>query len=171
MEVAKIIWLTGISGVGKTTIARAVEKKLNSCGVLCYVLDGDVLRSGLNSDLGLSEEDRNENIRRAYEVANILADIGVIVICAFISPYKDLRQKAKESAKVPFFEVYLECPVEECANRDPKGLYAKQKAGIIKGLTGIDAPYDVPEEPSLTLKTKEQDIEECVEIIMKLINK
>lgn len=167
----KIIWLTGCSGSGKTTIARALKEELDYFGILSYVLDGDVLRNGLNSDLGLSEEDRNENIRRAYEVANILADSGAVAICAFISPYEEMREEAKRSAKVPFFEVYLECPIEECARRDPKGLYAKQKAGLIKGLTGVDAPYNVPKSPDLILKTKEQGVEKCVEVITNLISK
>jgi len=167
---SKIIWITGLSGSGKTTIARALDEYLHHEGILSYVLDGDVLRSGLNSNLGLSEEDRNENIRRAYEVANILADLGAVVICAFISPYVEMRDEARQSAKVPFIEVYLDCPVEECAKRDPKGLYAKHKAGVIKGLTGVDAPYEKPKSPDLVLKTKEQSVQKCVEIIMNLIN-
>lgn len=171
IEGPKIIWLTGCSGSGKTTIARAFKKELDWFGVLSYVLDGDVLRNGLNSDLGLSEKDRNENIRRAYEVANILADLGAVVICAFISPYEKMRKEARESAKVPFFEVYLECPIEECAKRDPKGLYAKQKAGVIKGLTGVDAPYESPKHPNLVLKTKEQGVEKCVRNVMNLVSK
>lgn len=164
----KIIWLTGTSGSGKTTIAETLNKKL---GVLSCVLDGDVLRSGLNSDLGLSEKDRNENIRRAYEVANILADLGVVVICAFISPYEKMRKEAKQSAKVQFIEVYLNCSIKECARRDPKGLYAKQKAGVIKGLTGVDAPYEKPKTPDLVLDTERQNIDECVKNIMKLLIK
>jgi adenylyl-sulfate kinase len=166
----RIIWLTGCSGSGKTTIAGALKKELDYFGILSYVLDGDVLRNGLNSDLGLSEKDRNENIRRAYEVANILADLGAIVICAFISPYEEMRKRAKNSAKVPFIEVYLDCPIEECARRDPKGLYAKQKAGLIKGLTGVDAPYEKPKTPDLILKTKEQGVKKCVEEVVSFLS-
>ena len=169
IQEAKIIWLTGISATGKSTIAKALKMELSKNCIYSYVLDGDVLRDGLNSDLGLSEKDRNENIRRAYEVANILADLGAVVICAFISPYEEMRERAKKSAKVPFFEVYLDCPVEECAKRDQKGLYAKHKAGVIKGLTGVDAPYEIPQNPNLVLRTMENSVEECVKSIIKLI--
>jgi adenylylsulfate kinase len=168
---AKIIWFTGLSGSGKSTLARNLEKRLFDNHRLCYVLDGDSVRKGLNSDLGLSPEDRNENIRRISEVANLLADAGIIVICATISPYAEMRQRAKDSAEVCFLEIYVKCPVEECIERDPKGLYAKQQAGIIKGLTGIDAPYEEPTAPDLILETHNYSIEECVDKILKVMKK
>jgi len=168
-QAAKIVWLTGLSGSGKSTLARALEKHLFDNHRLCYVLDGDIIRKGLNSDLGLSPEDRDENIRRTFEVANILADAGLIVICAMISPYNAMRQRARDSAQVPFIEVYVKCPIDECAKRDPKGLYAKQKAGTIKGLTGIDAPYEEPTNPDVIVETDEYSIDECVNKIVKIM--
>lgn len=166
---AKIIWLTGLSGSGKSTLARALEKYLFDNHRLCYVLDGDILRKGLNSDLGLSPKDRDENIRRTFETANILADAGLIVICAVISPYAEMRHRAKDSSEVRFFEIYVKCSVEECSRRDTKGLYAKQKAGIIKGLTGVDAPYEQPSHPDLVVETDKYSIKECIEKIVNLI--
>lgn len=166
---AKIIWLTGLSGSGKSTLARALEEYFFNNHRLCYILDGDILRKGLNADLGLSQEDRDENIRRISEVANILADAGLIVICAVISPYSLTRQKARESAKVRFFEVYVKCSVEECSKRDTKGLYAKQRKGIIKGLTGVDAPYEEPTNAEIVIETDKYSVDKCVKDIIENI--
>ena len=166
---SKIIWLTGLSASGKTTIANKLKEKISSLGLLCYVLDGDILRNGLNSDLNLSPEGRKENIRRAFEVANLMADAGLIVICSFISPYAEVRNHFKNNCRFPFYEVFVNCPIEECIKRDPKGLYAKSKAGIIKGMTGIDAPYEAPEAPDLIVNTHIDNLDACVESLFNLI--
>jgi len=166
----KVIWLTGLSGSGKTTIAQALEVKLhNDLGFLTYVLDGDVLRSGLNFDLNMSLIGRSENIRRAAHVAALFADAGVVVICAFISPYKSARDTVRRIMEVPFFEVYVKCPIEECKSRDPKGLYAKCDAGDITGFTGIDAPYEEPANSELVVETDVEDVNSCVDKIIELI--
>ncbi len=148
------LWMTGLSGSGKSTVAYAIEKKLMAAGHLCYVLDGDNIRHGLNRDLGFSPQDRSENIRRVAEVARLLNDAGVIVITAFISPYRDDRQKAREIiGEDRFIEVFLDAPIEVCEKRDPKGLYEKARAGLVTEFTGVNAPYEAPEAPALRLKT------------------
>ena len=166
---SKIIWLTGLSGSGKTTIANKLKEKFCNLGLLCYVLDGDVLRKGLNFDLDLSPDGRKENIRRAFEVANLMADAGITVICSFISPYAETRNRFKNICRFPFYEVFVNCPIEECIKRDPKGLYANFNAGIIKGMTGIDAPYEAPEASDLIVNTHIDNLDACVESLFNLI--
>ncbi len=162
-----VVWLTGLSGSGKSTIGCALEAALIQRQSLSYVLDGDNVRHGLNKDLGFSAEDRIENIRRIGEVAALFSRAGVITIAAFISPYREGRLTARLAAgEGRFIEVFLQVPLEECEKRDPKGLYKKARAGEINDMTGIDAPYEPPESPALTLNTKHQDVEECVESIV-----
>jgi len=165
-----VIWFTGLSGSGKSTLAYAVEEKLHKMGYLTYVLDGDNIRHGLNSDLGFSPEDREENIRRVGEVAKLFADAGVIVMTAFISPYrKDRRRARRLMDEGRFVEVYCKCNVEVCEKRDPKGLYKKAKAGEIDAFTGVSAPYEEPEKPEIVVETDKQSVEECVEKIIKYL--
>jgi bifunctional enzyme CysN/CysC len=150
------IWLTGLSGSGKSTIAYAVEAELVSGGRAAYVLDGDNVRHGLNADLGFSAEDRSENVRRVGEVARLMADAGLVVLVPLISPYAGDRQAARrahEVAGIRFIEVFVDAPLEVCEKRDPKGLYARARAGEISGMTGIDDPYEAPERPELTIDT------------------
>ncbi len=151
-----VIWLTGLSGAGKSTIARALEKELFALSMHTYVLDGDNLRHGLNANLGFTPEDRTENIRRVSEVAKLMADAGIIVITSFISPYRSDRGRARSialQAGAEFVEVFVDAPVEVCEERDPKGLYKKARAGKLKGFTGIDAPYEPPEDPEIVVRT------------------
>ncbi len=156
-----VIWFTGLSGSGKSTLAHAVEKRLFENGNLCYVLDGDNIRHGLNKNLGFSPEDREENIRRIGEVAKLFADAGLIAMTAFISPYRADRQKARDLLKPgEFIEVYVKVPLEVAEERDPKGLYKKARAGEIKEFTGISAPYEEPENPELVIDTSELSLEE-----------
>jgi len=165
-----VIWFTGLSGSGKSTLAYAVEEKLHKMGYLTYVLDGDNIRHGLNSDLGFSPEDREENIRRVGEVAKLFADAGVIVMTAFISPYrKDRRRARRLMDEGRFVEVYCKCGLEVCAKRDPKGLYKKAKAGEIDQFTGVSAPYEEPERPEIVVETDRQSVEECVEKIIQYL--
>ena len=165
------IWLTGLSGSGKSTIAKLLESKLMERGVHAYVLDGDNLRHGLNSDLGFSPEDRCENIRRAAEVARLMNDAGLVVIAAFISPYRKDREQARKTIGDGFVEVFVDADVETCRMRDPKGLYAKFDAGKFTGLTGVDAPYEVPEDPALHLDTERYSVEKTVETVMEFVIK
>ncbi len=168
-----VIWMTGLSGSGKSTIACLLEEGLIKDGHLAYVLDGDNIRHGLNRDLGFSEDDRSENIRRIGEVAALFAKAGVIVITAFISPYAEGRQRAREAAgeEAPFIEVFLDTPLKECEHRDPKGLYQKARAGELSAFTGIDAPYEKPDKPELTLKTGELSPLHCAEHILEFLKK
>lgn len=166
-----VLWFTGLSGSGKSTLARAVEKRLFEANHLNYVLDGDNIRFGLNKNLGFSPEDRTENIRRIGEVAKLFADAGVIVLTAFISPYKEDRNAAR--ALLPdgeFIEVFVDCPVEECEKRDVKGLYKKARAGEIKEFTGISAPYEAPDSPELVIETAKFSIEEAADIVLKYLS-
>lgn len=163
-----ILWFTGLSGCGKSTVANEVATKLNNMGKLTYVLDGDNIRHGLNKDLGFSPEDRDENIRRISEVACLFADAGVITITAFISPYRKLRNFCRELAgKGRFLEIYTKASLETCEKRDPKGLYKKAREGIIKNLTGIDAPYEEPENPEIIVDTDINDIEQSAELVIE----
>ncbi len=158
-----IIWLTGLPASGKSTIAHELEWKLLEMGKLAYVLDGDNIRHGLNSDLGFSPEDRKENIRRISEVAKLFAEAGLITITAFISPYREDRKRARNLVKDgEFIEVYVKCPVEKLIERDPKGLYKKALSGEIKEFTGISAPYEEPENPEILVETDKESVEESV---------
>lgn len=148
------VWFTGLSGSGKSTIAVALEKALWDRGVRAYILDGDNVRHGLNSDLGFSPEDRTENIRRIGEVAKLFTDAGVVNLTAFISPYRSDRDRVRGiMGEGDFIEAYVDCPIEECERRDVKGLYAKARAGKIPEFTGISAPYEAPEKPEIVLET------------------
>jgi len=162
-----ILWFTGLSGCGKSTIANEVANRLNQMGKITYVLDGDNIRHGLNKDLGFSPEDRDENIRRISEVACLFADAGVITITAFISPYRKLRGFCRELAgKGRFLEIFTKASLETCEKRDPKGLYKKAREGVIKNLTGIDAPYEEPENPELVVDTDKYSVVECTDIVI-----
>jgi adenylyl-sulfate kinase len=148
------VWLTGLSGSGKSTVAARVERLLVEAGRPAYVLDGDNVRHGLNADLGFSDDDRRENVRRVGEVARLMADAGVVALVPVISPFRDGRDAVRAmhaAAGVPFVEVFVDTPIEECERRDPKGLYAKARAGELPGFTGIDAPYEPPASPELVL--------------------
>ncbi|HLU67424.1 MAG TPA: adenylyl-sulfate kinase [Kofleriaceae bacterium] len=161
-----VIWLTGLSGSGKSTIAYALERRLTGARRLTYVLDGDNVRHGLCSDLGFSPEDRTENIRRIGEVAALFADAGLIIITSFISPYRSDRELARSRAAAgSFIEVFLDVPVEVCERRDPKGLYKKARAGEIPQFTGVSAPYEPPESPELALDTDALSVEACCDTI------
>lgn len=167
-----ILWLTGLSGSGKSTLANAVEKKLFEMGVRSYVLDGDNIRHGLNKDLGFSAIDRKENIRRIGEVAKLFVDAGFIVITAFISPYQQDRQLAREMVEtIDFNEVYVKCPLNECEKRDPKGLYQKARKGEITQFTGISAPYEEPNQPELLIETDKNTIDSSVDQIIHYLKK
>jgi len=162
-----VVWLTGLSGSGKSTIAYALEKKIIESGKWTYVLDGDNVRQGLNGDLGFSPKDRTENIRRIGEVANLFADAGLIAVTAFISPYVADRDQARKSvASGRFLEVHLCTSLEVCEERDPKGLYKKARAGEIPEFTGISAPYEAPESPELTIDSGTHDVDACVAILV-----
>ncbi len=165
-----VVWLTGFSGSGKTTIAHVLERRLMSGSHLCCVLDGDAIRKGLNRDLGFSPEDREENIRRAGEVAALFMDAGAIVATAFISPYREDRRRAR--ACVPpgrFIEVYLSTPLEICERRDSKGFYARAREGAVDSFTGVSAPYEPPLNPELVFDTTNRNAESCVDEIMKFL--
>ena len=167
-----ILWFTGLSGSGKSTIANAVQFELFKRGRKTYLLDGDNVRHGLNKDLGFSEQDRIENIRRIGEVAKLFVDSGLIVLSAFISPFKSDRQIARSLVKYDeFIEVFIDTPLEVCEQRDPKGLYKKARDGAIKNFTGISSPYEAPEEPQIHIKTDEHSIEECVDIVINYLIK
>jgi adenylylsulfate kinase len=155
-----IIWLTGLSGSGKSTIAKSVEKKLHKKNKLAYILDGDNIRHGLNNDLGFSREDRIENLRRITEVGKLFVDLGAITIVSFISPYREDRERIRKSfAPEEFLEIYVKCSLEECEKRDVKGLYKKARRGEIKNFTGIDSEYEPPVNPELVLDTENNGIE------------
>ncbi len=165
-----VIWFTGLSGSGKSTLANELEYRLHSLGVHTYMLDGDNIRHGLNSDLGFSPEDRQENIRRIGEVAKLFVDAGLVVLVSFISPYRRDRNRARSLVEPgEFIEVYVKCPLEVAERRDPKGLYKKARAGIIQEFTGISAPYEEPENPEIVVETDKLSVEESVEKIFKYL--
>lgn len=161
-----LLWFTGLSGSGKSTVASALEKRLHTLGKLTYALDGDNVRHGLNSDLGFSDQDRIENIRRIGEVSKLFVDAGIITIATFVSPFRDDRQKVRELLRDDFVEVYVHCPLEVCEQRDPKGIYIKARAGEIKHFTGIDSPYEEPLNPEITVSTHINTLEECVDKVI-----
>lgn len=174
-----VLWFSGLSGSGKSTIARALEKRLLQNNKAAFVLDGDNLRHGLNADLGFSQDDRAENIRRVAEVAALMADAGLIIITAFISPYAKHRAQAasivnradpdKDGPVDRFIEVFINTPLDVCEARDPKALYNKARKGLIKDFTGISAPFEPPQAPNLTVCTTEKSVEECVQEILHVL--
>ncbi len=165
-----MLWFTGLSGSGKSTVAIALERELHNRGLLCRILDGDNIRSGINNNLGFSAEDRVENIRRIAEVGRLFVDTGIITIAAFISPNNQLREMAAEIiGKDDFVEVFVSTPLEECEKRDVKGLYAKARRGEIKNFTGISAPFEAPEHPDITLDTSKLPVEESVKILLDYV--
>ncbi|KAI2609803.1 adenylylsulfate kinase [Hypoxylon fragiforme] len=170
------LWFTGLSASGKSTVATALEQHLLHLGLSAYRLDGDNVRFGLNKDLGFSERDRNENIRRIGEVAKLFADASTIALTSFISPFRADRQLARDlhtssntngDDPIPFIEVYVDVPISVAEQRDPKGLYKKARAGEIKEFTGISSPYEAPEHPEITIRTHESSVEECVAQIVR----
>jgi len=166
-----LIWFTGLSAAGKSTIAHAIEKELFNRGIRTYVLDGDNIRHGLNANLGFTPEDRKENIRRIAEVSKLMADAGVFVLAAFISPYREDRDAVRRLFSGDnFAEIYVKCSVEECERRDPKGQYKKARAGIIKNYTGISSPYEEPDNPDLVIDTEALTIEEATKQVMTFLN-
>lgn len=165
-----MVWFTGLSGSGKSTVAIALERELHQRGLLCRILDGDNIRSGINNNLGFSPEDRVENIRRIAEVSKLFVDTGIITIAAFISPNNDLREMASSIiGKDNFLEIFISTPIEECERRDVKGLYAKARKGEIKEFTGISAPFEAPVNPALMLDTSVLSLEESVQKLLELI--
>jgi bifunctional enzyme CysN/CysC len=167
---SQVLWFTGLSGSGKSTIANALEKVLHARGIRTYLLDGDNLRQGLNSDLGFAEADRVENIRRVGEVAKLLVDAGIVVLTAFISPFQAERDSVRELFKEgEFWEIFVDTPLEVAEHRDPKGLYKKARQGEIPNFTGIGSPYEPPEKPEFHIKTTEQSAEQAVAQILKVV--
>lgn len=167
-----ILWFTGLSGSGKSTIANAVEVKLFEMGVKTYLLDGDNIRHGLNKDLGFSDEDRVENIRRIGEVAKLFVDSGTITLTAFISPFQSDRELVRNLVdEDEFIEVFIDTPLEVCESRDPKGLYKKARDGEIKDFTGIDSPYEAPKKPELHILNHEMSVEECADLVIIYLKK
>ena len=167
-----VIWFTGLSASGKSTIAHIVEKQLHERGCSTYVLDGDNVRHGLCADLTFCPEDRAENIRRIGEMVKLFVDAGVIVLTAFISPYRQDRQQVRSLlSDGQFLEIHVDCPPEVCATRDQKGIYQKAKAGIIKEFTGISAPYEPPENPELVIQSHEEDAKAAAKKVIELIKK
>lgn len=165
-----MVWFTGLSGSGKSTIAIALERELHKRGVLCRILDGDNIRSGINNNLGFSESDRVENIRRIAEISKLFVDTGIVTIAAFISPNNDIREMAARIiGSDDFLEIYVSTPLEECERRDVKGLYAKARKGEIKNFTGISAPFEAPVHPALTLDTSVLSLEESVSQLLSLV--
>lgn len=165
-----VIWFTGLSGSGKSTLANALSRRLFESNIHSYVLDGDNIRHGLNKDLFFSESDRKENIRRIGELSKLFVDSGQVVITAFISPYREDRAQVQQLLEEnEFFEVYVECSLNECEKRDPKGLYKKARNQEIKDFTGIDSPYEAPINPHLTVNTEKQSLQESVKLIVEFL--
>ena len=165
-----VLWFTGLSGSGKSTIAIGLERALFEAGFFAQMLDGDNIRSGLNGNLGFNLEDREENLRRIAEVAKLYAQSGVVCLCSFISPTQAMRERIKNIiGAADFLEIYINTPLEVCEARDVKGLYAKARAGEIKGFTGIDSPYEAPNSPFMSIDTVDRTVAECVEAILKAV--
>lgn len=166
-----MIWFTGLSGSGKSTIALGVERELHKRGILCRILDGDNIRTGINAGLGFSAEDRRENIRRIAEVGKLFVDTGIVTLAAFVSPTEEYRTMAREIIGADDFkEVYVSTPLEECERRDVKGLYARARRGEVKNFTGISAPFEAPANPALTIDTNRQPLDESVRQVVELID-
>ena len=165
-----MVWFTGLSGSGKSTIAMGVERELHKRGILCRILDGDNIRAGINSNLGFSAEDRKENIRRIAEIGKLFVQTGVITLACFVSPTNDIRRLAREIiGEEDFREVFVSTPLEVCEQRDVKGLYAKARRGEVKAFTGISAPFEAPAHPDLTLDTSQMTLKEEVEAVIEFI--
>jgi len=165
-----LLWFTGLSGSGKSTIANVVEKLLLQEGIKTYILDGDNVRKGINNDLSFSPQDRTENIRRIAEVANLMIDAGLVTLAAFVSPYKKDRENIKNIVKdINFVEIFINTSVEECERRDVKGLYKKARLGEIKNMTGISAPYEAPENPDIEIKTESMSVDAAAKQIVEYI--
>ena len=167
-----MIWFTGLSGSGKSTVAMGVERELHAQGILCRILDGDKVRAGINNNLGFSAEDRIENIRRIAEIGKLFVQTGVVTLACFVSPTNDIRQMAREIVgKEDFLEVYISTPIEECERRDVKGLYARARKGEVKNFTGISAPFEAPVSPDIAIDTSKIPLEESVRTLTELIIK
>jgi len=165
-----MIWMTGLSGSGKSTVAIGVERELHRRGILCRILDGDNIRAGINSNLGFSEEDRRENIRRIAEVGKLFVDTGIVTIACFVSPTTELREMARQIiGEKDFREVYIATPIEECERRDVKGLYARARRGEVKDFTGISAPFEAPTHPDLSLDTSQMTLKQEVDAVVELV--
>ena len=165
-----ILWFTGLSGSGKSTLAHAVEEKLHQMGCRTFVCDGDNVRHGLNSNLGFSKEDRKENIRRIGEMCKLFIEAGVIALTAFISPFREDRERVRKLVQEgDFIEIFCDCSLEICESRDVKGMYAKARRGEIKEFTGISSPYERPEKPEMIIETEKLSIEQCVEMILSYL--
>lgn len=167
---AVCIWMTGLSGSGKTTLAKGLERKLHNDGRLTQILDGDNIRHGINKDLGFSEEDRGENIRRIAEISKLFVDCGIITINCFVSPTNAIRSQAKEVIGDDLLEVFISTPLEECERRDTKGLYEKARIGEIKDMTGISSPFEAPEDPAISIDTTNKEVEVCVNELYEFIS-
>ena len=166
------VWLTGLPGSGKSTVATAVEKMMLEAGRPCYLLDGDNIRHGLNADLGFSAQDRNENVRRVAEVARLFADAGVVAVVPLVSPYRAARDNARqlhEAADIPFFEIFMDTPLELCEQRDTKGMYAKARAQEISGFTGVDDPYEAPIAPELVLRPEDGSAADMAKRVLDIV--
>ena len=167
-----MIWFTGLSGSGKSTVAMGVERELHAQGILCRILDGDNVRAGINNNLGFSAEDRIENIRRIAEIGKLFVQTGVVTLACFVSPTSDIRQMAREIVgEEDFLEVYISTPIEECERRDVKGLYARARKGEVKNFTGISAPFEAPVSPDIAIDTSKIPLEESVRTLTELIIK
>ena len=167
-----MLWFTGLSGSGKSTIANALLLKLHQRGISSYLLDGDNLRHGINKNLTFSEDDRKENIRRTAEIGKLFVDAGIVVLAARISPFEEDRKNARSIVgSAEFIEVYVKCPIQECEIRDPKGLYKKARNGKIKQFTGIDQPYEEPKNPDITINTSKLDVDEAVSNLLSYLEK
>jgi adenylylsulfate kinase len=170
MHDSGVIWFTGLSASGKSTIAHLIEKKLYEEKIRAYVFDGDNIRHGLNVNLGFSDDDRKENIRRIVEVAKLFVDAGIVILTAFITPFRKQREFIRHQFKgMNYIEVYVKCDLEECIRRDPKGLYEKAQAGIIKNYTGISSPFEEPDNPDLILDTSKLSIDDSVDRVLKYL--
>ena len=165
-----MVWFTGLSGSGKSTVAMGVERELHARGILCRILDGDNIRAGINNNLGFTAEDRMENIRRIAEIGKLFVQTGIVTLACFVSPTEDVRTLARTIiGEDDFKEVFISTPIEECERRDVKGLYARARRGEVKNFTGISAPFEAPKNPALTVDTSKLTLEESIKMVVKLI--